>query len=63
MRTMRLISLRARTVLLVVTVVYLRYYELYLMRNPLIAWRNAIETFDDAVKPSGPFMLFYYSLH
>lgn len=46
-----------------VTVVYLCYYELYLMRNPLIAWRNAIETFDDAVKPSGPFMLFYYSLH
>ena len=58
---MRLISSRALTVLLVVTFVYLRYYELYLTRNVLIAWGDAVETFDDAVKPSG--LLFYYSLH
>ena len=36
-----------------VAVVYLCYYDLYLMRKVVIAGEDAVKTFDDAVKPSG----------
>ena len=49
--------------LLMLDVVYLRYYDLYLMRKVKTAVEDAVKTFDDAVKPPGTFVLLFSSLH